>query len=251
MKTLISSIFIAICISPNASLAQVIGSADSILPELAVRGQGWAQLQNPAELWEFGLALVETTLMVAFLAYHPVSVATRRVKTDFDAPRALFIYGLIGMVVGFLIMHHGYLIGFVLFGLGGLLRFRTDEASADTRRMILVTLIGLCVGLNLPVIALITTVSSWVVLYVLGGRVKHAIEVKFSDSEPTKDAMVRLREHLAEQGYETVSMSKTKFKPTVHYVLESTKGFGRSGLEREMSNLTHSHEYAVEDWHID
>ena len=96
-------------------MAQVMGSADSILPELAVRGQGWAQLQNPAELWEFGLALIETTLMVAFLAYHPVSIATRRVKTDFDAPRALFIYGLIGMVVGFLIMNHGYLIGFVLF----------------------------------------------------------------------------------------------------------------------------------------
>jgi hypothetical protein len=117
--------------------------------------------------------------------------------------------------------------------------------------MILVTLIGLCVGLNLPVIALITAASSWVVLYVLGGRVKHAIEVKFSDAEPTKDAMVRLREHLAAQGYETVSMSKTKFKPTVHYVVESTTGSGRSGLEREMSRLTHTHEYAVEDWHVD
>lgn len=232
-------------------MAQVIGSADSILPDLAVRGQGWSQLQNPAELFEFGLALVETTIMVAFLAYHPVSVATRSVKTDFDAPRALFIYGLIGMVVGFLIIHHGYLIGFVLFGLGGLLRFRTDEASADTRRMILVTLIGLCVGLNLPVIALITAVSSWLVLYILGGRVKYAIEVKFSDAEPTKDAMARLRKHLSEQGYQTVSMSKTKFKPTVHYVVESTGGSGRSGLEQEMSRLSHTQEYAVEDWHID
>jgi hypothetical protein len=251
LKKLISGIFFATCLSSGTAMAQVMGSADSILPDLAVRGQGWAQLQNPAELWEFGLALIETTLMVAFLAYHPVSIATRRLKTDFDAPRALFIYGLIGMVVGFLIMHHGYLIGFVLFGLGGLMRFRTDEASADTRRMILVTLIGLCVGLNLPVIALITTISSWVVLYVLGGRVKHAIEVKFSEEEPTKDAMVRLREHLAEQGYETVSMTKTKFKPTVHYVVESTTGSGRSGLEREMSRLTHANQYAVEDWHID
>ncbi|WP_084353622.1 hypothetical protein [Primorskyibacter flagellatus] len=96
-----------------------------MLPEIEVRGRGWDQLRNPDELLEFALALVETTVLAAGIAFHPVNLATRRTRADFDAPRDLFVYALIGMIVGFLIMHHGYLIGFVLFGLGGLLRFKS------------------------------------------------------------------------------------------------------------------------------
>ena len=231
--------------------AQVMDVTGSILPEIEVRGRGWGQIFNPAELLDFAIALLETTVMIATIAYHPVKLATRRTRSDFDAPRDLFVYALIGMVVGFLIMHHGYLIGFVLFGLGGLLRFKSDDGSADTMRLILVTLIGLCVGLDLPVVALITTASAWGVIYVFGGPVNFELEVRFSEDSTSSDAMLALRKQLSERGVKTVSMSKTKFKPIVSYVVSGPRGFRRSALEREMIQLVAAPENGIADWHVD
>lgn len=231
--------------------AQMMDSAGSILPEVEVRGRGWVLLRNPTELLDFALALIVTTVMIALIAYHPVKLATRYKRADFDAPRDLFIYALIGMVVGFMIMHHGYLIGFVLFGLGGLLRFKSDDGSADTMRLILVTLIGLCVGLDLPVVALITTLSAWALIYVFGGPVNCELEVRFSEETVISDAMFAFRELLAERGFKTVSMSKTKFKPVVSYIVSGPRRFRRSELEREMVQLVATRKNGIVDWHVE
>ena len=238
-------------IAVGPSHAQVLDVTGSIFPEIEVRGRGWEQIFNPTELLDFAIALIETSVMIAAIAYHPVNLATRRTRSDFDAPRDLFVYALIGMVIGFLIMHHGYLIGFVLFGLGGLLRFKSDDGSADTMRLILVTLIGLCVGLDLPVVALITTASAWGVIYVFGGPVNFELEVRFSEETASSDAMFALREQLTERGFKTVSMSKTKFKPIVSYVVSGPRGFRRSALEREMMQLVSAPESGIADWHVD
>lgn len=238
-------------IAVDPANAQVLDVSGSILPEIEVRGRGWEQLANLPELLDFAMALLETTVMVGLMAYHPVSLATRRTRSDFEAPRDLFVYGLIGMVVGFLIMHHGYLIGFVLFGLGGLLRFKSDGGSADTVLLILVTLIGLSVGLDLPLVALITTLSAWAVIYAFGGPVNFELEVRFADDITSTNAIRALREHLSECGFKTVSMSKTKFKPMVTYVVSGPRGFRRSALEREMVELVANPESGIADWHVD
>ena len=238
-------------IAAGPAHAQVMDAAGSILPEIDVQGRGWDQIFYPAELLDFAIALLGTTVMIAAIAYHPVMLATRRTRLDFDAPRDLFVYALIGMVVGFLIMHHGYLIGFVLFGLGGLLRFKSDGGSADTMRLILVTLIGLCVGLDLPVVALITTASAWAVIYVFGGPVNFELEVRFSEKNTSSDAMFALRDQLTERGFKTVSMSKTRFKPIMSYVVSGPRGFRRSALEREMMQLVSAPESGIDDWHVD
>lgn len=240
-----------LCTVTGAVQAQMMDVSGAMLEEINVRGRGWDQIRNPDEIWQFALALIETTAMVAAFAYHPVHMASRRVKADFDATRDLFVYGLIGMVVGFLIMHHGYLIGFVLFGLGGLLRFKSDDGAADTMRLILVTLIGLCVGLDLPVVALITTVGAWTVIYAFGGPVNFELEVKFSEKRGGPDAMLALRGLLAERGFKTVSMSKSKFKPVVSYVVSGPRGHRRSMLEREMVALSAQRETGIADWHVE
>ncbi|MFZ7093935.1 hypothetical protein [Primorskyibacter sp. 2E233] len=234
-----------------AAEAQILDAGNSILPEIEVRGRGWNQLREPVEILEFLGALVESTAMIAALAYHPVILTSRRTRLDFDAPRDLFIYGLIGMVVGFLIMHHGYLIGFVLFGLGGLLRFKSDDGAADTMRLILVTLIGLCVGLDLPVVALISTVSAWAVIYAFGSPVNFALEVQFSKKIATTDAMIALRDALAQRGFKTLSMSKSKYKPVANFVVCGPRSMRRSALEREMGQLMDTGETDISDWHID
>lgn len=243
-------VFVAAFCGP--AFAQTPTGITPMLPDIAVRGRGWAQLLEPWELLEFAVALVESSLMTAAIAYHPILSATRRTRSDYEAPRALFIFTLIGMVVGFLIMHHGYLIGFVLFGLGGLLRFKTDDNAGDTMRLILVTLIGLCVGLDLPVVALITTASAWAILYLLGGPANFGLDIQFSDKKkPVSESMQELRDDLQKGGFNTVSMSRTKFKSTVHYVVTGGNGARRSSLEREMARLAETKGSGISDWHVD
>lgn len=251
-SSLFGAAIAVLAVFSNPALAQVPTDFAPILPDIAVRGRGWGQLSEPTELLEFAVALIETSLMTAAIAYHPIMSATRRTRSDFEAPRALFIFALIGMVVGFLIMHHGYLIGFVLFGLGGLLRFKTDDNSGDTMRLILVTLIGLCIGLDLPVVALITTASAWSILYLLGGPANFGLDIQFSDKQrPVSESMQELRDELQKSGFRIVSMSRTKFKSTVHYVVTSTQGARRSTLEREMVRLTETKGSGISDWHVD
>lgn len=236
----------------SPALAQGLDAAPGFLPEVAVRGRGWSQLFQMEELLEYGLGLIETFVMTALIAFHPASLGARRTREDFEAPRILFVYGLIGMVIGFLIMHHGYLIGFVIFGVGGLLRFKTDvDSSADTTRLILVTLIGLCVGLDLPVVAAITTISAWAILFVLGRWSHYALAVRFDEKRAPKQCIEAVGERLSERGFRLVTVSKSKFKPAADYVLAGPNGRGREALAREIDALAADKQAGIVDWRLD
>ena len=243
--------FVAL-LGPVAALAQGLDAAPGFLPEIAVRGRGWSQVFQTEELIEYAIGLVEAFVQTALIAFHPASLAERRTREDFEAPRILFVYALIGMVIGFLIMHHGYLIGFVIFGVGGLLRFKTDtDSSADTTRLILVTLIGLCVGLDLPIVAVITTVSAWLILFLLGQRTHYALAVRFHEKKAPPHSIEALGEHLAQRGFRLVKVSKSKFKPAADYVLAGPNGHGREALVREMDALVADGETGIVDWRLD
>lgn len=218
---------------------------------LAVQGKGWAQLLNTEEMLRFVLGVVETTVMTATIAYHPASLAARRTAADYQMPRTLFAYSLIGMVVGFLVVNHGYVIGFVIFGLGGLLRFRNEtESSTVVAKYILVTLLGLCVGINLPVMALIITVSAWVILYFLRRGAFVTLEVRFTDDQPIDQSMEALLEALGKRNFKTVTMTKTKFKPVVGFIFSGGSKTMRESLMREMIVMESATPRTVIDWHL-
>ncbi len=81
-------------------------------------------------------------------------------------PHVYVMYAVIGAVIGVAVREFGMVIGVVVFGIGGLIRFRTDTGSArDTGRLIAVTLAGLIAGLGLPHFAVITTLFTFVMIY--------------------------------------------------------------------------------------
>ena len=56
----------------------------------------------------------------------------------------------------------------VVFGIGGLMRFRTDVGPAkDTGRVILTAVVGVCCGLKLLVVAVTATAFGWLLLWML------------------------------------------------------------------------------------
>lgn len=245
-------LLVALALLPGVALAQQDGIAAFLDSSIEVKGKGWEQLGNHAEMIDFLLGLAEATVLTALITYHPTSLACRRTEADFQMPRTLFIYGLIGMTIGFLVLHHGYVIGFLVFGIGGLLRFRTDVGSTeDTTRLILVVLIGLCIGLNLPVMALITTASAWIVIYVLGASNHFTLEVKFDEKRAAIEKIDNLQRLLGERGFRTVTVSKSKFKPTAEFVLAGRSGVRREALIREMTALQSEKQNLIADWHLD
>jgi hypothetical protein len=95
-----------------------VGASD-LAADMVLSGQGWRQFTNLQEMAELLLAVLVTAALTAAIAFHPVVLAEHRTAEDHQEPRSLFLYALVGLLVGFMVMHHGYLIGFVIFGIGG------------------------------------------------------------------------------------------------------------------------------------
>lgn len=224
-----------------------------VLPaEIDVRGRGWSQIANMTEVLDFGLCLIEATLFTSLLAFHPVNLHYRTGAHLSELQKGLFLFALIGMLTGFLVIHHGYLIGFVIFGIGGLFRFRMKSSSiSDTGQMVIGALAGLAVGLDLPVMALVGTAAAWIVLYVFGKTQSLALEVKFKDDQSGAQAVEELQAHLSAKGFSNVSASKAKFKLTARLVLTSRKPHAESLLARALAELQDRPDSGVADWHID
>lgn len=240
----------ALTLVAPAAQAQITGG--DIIPDLNLRGNGWQQIKNLGEMADFALALVEITVLTLAVAFHPVSLAMRRSKADFELPRTLFLYAVMGMTVGFLVLHHGYIIGFVIFGIGGLLRFKTEvENPAHTTRLILVTLIGLCVGLDLPVMAVIATISAGLIVQLMSHHAKFALEVRFSEKKSVQQSIDKLSALLSERGFATVSVAKIKFKPAAEFLVEGARGTRREVLTREVADIQATKLVPIEDWHVD
>lgn len=237
---------------PLPLLAAGIDDLAGIDGALQLREQGWKQLQNLPELLEFLGAVALAGVLTASIAYHPVILSERRSADNYQEPRTLFMFGLIGLLVGFMVMHHGYLIGFVIFGLGGLMRFKTDTGDiGDTRRLILVTLISLSVGLNLPVMAVFGTACAWAIIWFLGRWTHITLEVQFESGKLQKLNMDILRDLLRERGFEVISGSKQRFKSSADYLLVVEGGTGRNALLREMTSISAGKLHGISDWHID
>ncbi|OSQ52424.1 hypothetical protein [Marivita geojedonensis] len=232
--------------------AQTIEGAITIPSEFDIHDRGWAQLRDLEEVSEFLFALVEAMAMTAAIAFHPRIVARRRGSNDWDLPRSMFLYALIGLVVGFLVIHHGVLIGFVVFGIGGLFRFRMETLSAsDTALMIFVALIGLSIGLDLPVMALLLTIAAAVVLSVFSRQLHISIEIKFDNTEDFTGKVARLRDALSAEGFATRTVTKSKFKPFAEIVLSTSEESPSEALAATLTKHQAKPDSGIEDWHIE
>jgi len=236
----------------STAFAQIADSSLVIPADVEVRGSGWNQIINLREMLDFTLTVFETTVLTAFLVFHPTSMNQNRAASNVDMRKGMFLFSFIGMFTGFLVLHHGYLIGFVIFGIGGLFRFRMESSSiADTGKLVIVSLIGLATGLDLPVMALIASVAAWVVIWVFGRSEKLTLEVKFDEQAEPQLAMLRLQDHLVQNGFSVSSVSKTKFKPTAQYLLIARKPGDQTRLIREMAEVRTQTGSGVVDWQIE
>jgi hypothetical protein len=151
-----------IALAPAAAQAQA-----PFFDTEALRGVGWHGFLDWQYLLESFGSLVLATALGALIAFHPMTPRTVDTLEEAELPKVHIMYSLVGAVVGVTVLQYGMVVGLVVFGLGGLMRFRTNTATTrDTGRLILVTLIGLIAGLNLPHFAVLAALFAFVLIYV-------------------------------------------------------------------------------------
>ena len=139
---------------------------------------------------------------------------------------------MIGAIIGILVVKYDLVVGFVLFGIGGLIRFRTLMRSANlTGRVIFVTLIGLTCGLNLPHVAVLGTAFAYLLIYVLEARVTYRIDVQALDPDRIAESAAAYRKLLEETGCRVLSERKNPIKRRVTLLVSGPHGVRREKLE--------------------
>ena len=219
-----------VCLNPLPVYSQNLPSlADSPDPLI---NEGWQSLLDLGFILEATLVLLLATVLAAVIAFHPKSHRSMESIEKAEAPKVYILYSVIGAMIGIMVLKYGLVVGFVVFGIGGLTRFRTSTGSViKTGRMIFVTLIGLSAGLNLPHVAILSTVFGFALIYIMDSQITYRIVIKGLHTENLSDSAKLYRELLEQQKSKILSEKKDFIKSEVAFVFRTTNHLGRVDLE--------------------
>ena len=226
--------------------------SDFLLQEPGSLGEGWRGFADLGFLLSALLTLTLAAILGAAIAYHPRHVQTADTLEEIEAPKVYIMYAVIGALIGIMVVKYGLVVGFVLFGIGGLIRFRTVLRSASlTGHVIFVTLIGLSCGLDLPHVAVLATVFGFVLIYVLNARMTYRINVRALPSERIVEAAAAYRGVLEQQGCRIMSEKTNPGKERVTFIFRSARHVTRHHLEELLEAKIDASLTGTIDWEID
>lgn len=214
---------------------------------LAILKEGWTNFANGWLLLDMLIVLLLALALGAVIGYHPS--ARRRVSNldQFEQPKTFLMYAMVAAVVA-LIVKTQPAMAFVIFGIGGLLRFRTMVGEAkDTGRVILVTVVGLSCGLKIFIVAIPATVLGWLVIYFLEQQTAGVIRISGVGEEALHDATKAYRTAIEKAGFAIIG-EQTKFiKREFLFVVSAPPTLGRGTLETDFDELPKELQGVV-DW---
>ena len=207
-------------------------------------------LQEFAE-WDVLGGMLGVLMLAAVLgmviAYHPRTYGKAATLEEAEQPKIFIMYAVVGAIIAVVVKAHP-IMGIVVFGIGGLFRFRTDVGPAkDTGRVILVTCVGLCCGLMLFVAAIVGTAFAWVVIWLLEGTVAHRVLVKGLDPTVLAKSAEAYEEVLRENGLHLMSQKKNFIKNQVAFIFRAPGKIDREQLEGLFKDIPPKLQGAV-DW---
>ena len=209
--------------------------------------EGWRSFGNGWLLLDMLVVLLLALALGAIIAYHPST--RRRVSSleHYEQPKTFLMYAVVAAVVA-LIVEVQPTMAFVIFGIGGLLRFRTMVGEAkDTGRVILVTVVGLCCGLKIFIVAIPATVVGWVLIYLLEQQTAGIIRVSGVGEAAMHEATRAYRSLIASAGCSIIG-EQTKFiKREFLFVVKAPDALDRDALQHQFDALPAEHRGVV-DW---
>jgi len=223
-----------------------------LLKAPASMGEGWHGFADVGFLVRALLTLSLSVMLGAVIAYHPKHGQTADTLREIEAPKVYIMYAAIGAIIGIMVVKYGLVVGFVLFGIGGLIRFRTSLRSASmTGRVIFVTLIGLSTGLDLPHVAVLATVFGYVLIYILDASVAYRIDIRALPSQRVAEAAAAYRALLEREDCRIVSVKKNPGKKRVTFIFRSSKHATQHRLEDILETQIDRNLKGSVNWEID
>ena len=194
--------------------------------------------------------LLLATVLGALIGYHPATRRTIDGLHEADMPHVYVMYALIGAVIGVAVREFGTVVGLVVFGIGGLTRFRSAaDSPRDTVRLIIVTLVGLTAGLGLMHFAVIITVFTFALIYVFDTRPPHRIRVEGFAKDRTGSCAEVYRGILKGHGCKIIAEHHSLDKARVEFVFRLPRRSTRDRLNVELSSITDDLRGEV-DWEV-
>ena len=141
----------------------------------APTGTGWSAFGDVDMLVGFAGALLLASALGWVLAWSPRQTRYLERMSGAATSTVMVLYAVVGATIGALVTQYGMGVGLVVFGIGGLTRFRSNVGTPEsTGRLISATLVGLCAGLELPHVAVSATFFMWLVLWLATRRATFA-----------------------------------------------------------------------------
>lgn len=238
-----------LALGPATSRAQgVLGPTASE----QVDGVGWAGFLDVTFLVHAALALTLAVALGAAVAYHPRTRGRVDTVEEAEAPKGYVTYAAVGALIGLMVVQYGLVVGFVVFGIGGLFRFRTTLPSvAGTGRLIFVTLIGLSCGLDLPHLGVLATAFGVALLFVLDRTVTCCVEVNGIDRDRLADVSDAYRRLIAAHGGRVIHESRGFSKEQVTFIVRAPVRFDREALTRVFESEVPPSLRGTVDWKVE
>lgn len=230
--TLLSATALLLLPSAQSLAQQVVDFGTSNVVSFT---EGWRGFLDLAFMLSALATLTLSAVLGAIIGYHPRSMALADTLAELEAPKVHITCSVVGAIIGILVVKYGLVVGFVIFGIGGLMRFRTILDSAKlTGNVIFVTLIGLSAGLNLPHVAVLATVFSFVLTCVLDAKTTYTMTIRGIDSSDMLRAAAAYRAVFESNHCQVVSEKKKLNKETLTFVVRAGSDVSRTLLEEKM-----------------
>ena len=182
---------------------------------------GWRGFSDGWLLLDMSAVLALALALGAVIAYHPTARRKATSLEQLDQPKTFLMYSMVAAISAQIVEIQPAM-AFVIFGIGGLMRFRTDVGVAkDTGRVILVTVVGLCCGLKIYVVAVLATVVGFVIIHVLEQVVAGSIIVGGLETLRIPKVALAYRAALNEVGCTVVREQAEASKGRVIFVLRA------------------------------
>ena len=167
------------------SVSDLFSTGSSVLPD-----DGPDRLLKP--LAEFTMPWFIAALVLGYvfaiglsavIAWHPRSLSAANADRLLGGQRVLLLLGLIGATVAEIVMAQPAM-ALVIFGIGGLIRFRTNLRDEELNfKAILVVIIGLACGMSELALAVFVTIIGWLLIWFLDKSQAYRIRITASAKE--------------------------------------------------------------------
>jgi hypothetical protein len=209
------------------------------VPVISDPGVGWAALRDIDFIAQMGMVLGLAITLAAVIAYHPTLRHKASTLDEIEQPKTFIMYSMIGALIALVVKVQPSM-ALVVFGIGGLMRFRTEVGQAkDTGRVILVTVVGLSCGLELYVVALLATALAWLLILVLDGRSVERVVVHGFEKDAIQRGSEAYLAALRELGCTILGEEKQVKKGSVAILIlyRTPRGLNRARLERRLAEI--------------